>query len=246
MNDNRNGHPDAKTDASSAPRAAMHDSDAAFDSTSTDQALNTRVRDALLDAIRKGELAPGDKLVEVEWAGRLGVSRAPVREAFRALEQAGLLEMYRNRGVFVRRVSEHEADELRAVRALLESHACRLLADRLDAGHAAELHRLLDAMSDALTRNDGARYASLNRAFHDLIVVSAGNRTLHAIYRDMASQLHLSVRASAQDTPADTMRDALAEHRALVTALASRDADTAAQIMHRHIVTPAHPAQGFN
>jgi DNA-binding GntR family transcriptional regulator len=224
MNDNPNGRPEV----------------------GSDQALNTRVRDALLDAIRSGELAPGDKLVEAEWAARLGVSRAPVREAFRALEQAGLLEMYRNRGVFVRRVSEHEADELRVVRALLESHACRLLAERLDAGHAAELHRLLDAMNDALTRNDAVRYAHLNRGFHDLIVVSAGNRTLHAIHRDMASQLHLSAGASAHDAPADTMRDALAEHRALVTALASRDADAAAQIVHEHIVAHAHPAQGFN
>ncbi|HTJ94673.1 MAG TPA: FCD domain-containing protein [Pararobbsia sp.] len=213
---------------------------------SADRALNTRVRDALLDAIQSGELASGDKLVEVDWAGRLGVSRAPVREAFRALEQAGLLEMYRNRGVFVRTVSEAEANELRAVRALLESHACRLLAERLDAGHAAELHRLLDAMSDALTLDDRARYVRLNRAFHDLIVAWAGNRALHGIYRDMIDQLHLSNGIGSDNAPADTMRDALSEHRALVTALASRDADGAAQIMHRHIVTQLHPAQRFN
>jgi DNA-binding GntR family transcriptional regulator len=225
---------------------AAHDGHATQNGMAADQALNARVRDALVDAIQSGALAPGDKLVEVEWAGRLGVSRAPVREAFRALEQAGLLEMYRNRGVFVRTVSEHEAEELRAVRALLESHACRLLAERLDAGNAAELHRLVDAMSDALALDDRERYAQLNRAFHDLIVASAGNRTLHGIYRDMIDQLHLSNRVSGEAAPADAMRGVLAEHRALVTALASRDADAAAQIVHRHIVTQAHPAQGFN
>ncbi|CAM2139831.1 GntR family transcriptional regulator, transcriptional repressor for pyruvate dehydrogenase complex [Pararobbsia alpina] len=225
---------------------ATNDGHPKHDGAGGDQALNTRVRDALLDAIQSGELTPGAKLVEVEWANRLGVSRAPVREAFRALEQAGLLEMYRNRGVFVRTVSEHEADELRAVRALLESHACRLLAERLDAGNAAELHRLVDAMSDALTLDDRERYAQLNRAFHDLIVASAGNRKLHGIYRDMIDQLHLSTRAGTDEAPVDAMRGVLAEHRALVTALASRDADAAAQIMHRHIVTQAHPAQSFN
>lgn len=233
-----------------------------------DRALNAHVRDALWGAIQSGELVPGDKLAEVEWAQRLGVSRAPVREAFRALEQAGLLEMVRNRGVFVRTVSAQEADELRAVRTLVEAHACRLLAERLDAGCAAELHRMLDAMSDALALDDRPRYRQLDRTFHDLIVASAGNGTLHGIYRDMIDQLHLSnpvgdggdrqdgvprtaphspaidarvdgpdsaSRDTHIDVPIGTMRSALAEHRALVTALASRDAEGAARIMQRHI-----------
>jgi DNA-binding GntR family transcriptional regulator len=210
------------------------DSPAAQDAGTVDRALNTRVRDALLGAIQSGELSPGDKLVEMDWAARLGVSRAPVREAFRALEQAGLLEMFRNRGVFVRKVSEDEAHELRSVRALLEAHACRLLAERLDARHAAELHRMLDAMSDATAQGDSVRYAFLNRAFHDLIVSSAGNRTLHGVYRDMIDQLHLSTRAAQPTLEAHAMRGSLAEHRALVTALASRDAEGAAQIIERH------------
>ena len=201
-----------------------------------DTSLSGRARDALQLAIRLGELAPGDKLNEVEWASRLGVSRAPVREAFRALEQGGLVELHRNRGVYVRVVSEQEANELYALRAVLESHACRLLAEQIDANKAAALRGMLDEMSAASADGHHRRYAQLNRAFHDLIVVSAGNRKLYGIYGQMIDELLLSPHESPERDPAQAIGESLAEHRALVTALASRDGESAAQIMQTHII----------
>jgi DNA-binding GntR family transcriptional regulator len=95
--------------------------------------LTALVRDEIERHIIEGALAPGDKLNEADWATRLQVSRGPVREAFRALEQAGLVRTEKNRGVFVRTVSLAEADEIYAVRAVLEEAACRMLASRIDA-----------------------------------------------------------------------------------------------------------------
>src|SRR5262245_43228518 len=82
--------------------------------------LTTLVQHELERRSLAGELAPGDKLNEADIAGALNVSRGPVREAFRALEQAGLVRTEKNRGVFVRQVSIREADEIYEVRAGLD------------------------------------------------------------------------------------------------------------------------------
>src|SRR6201992_1472759 len=99
--------------------------------------LTTLAREEIERHIVEGALAPGDKLNEADWAARLQVSRGPVREAFRALEQAGLVRTEKNRGVFVRTVSLAEADEIDAVRAVLDEAACRMLAVRIDGGKVA-------------------------------------------------------------------------------------------------------------
>ncbi|MEJ0002625.1 MAG: FCD domain-containing protein [Pararobbsia sp.] len=206
------------------------------------ESLTRRACEAIRAAIRRGELAPGDKLNEARWASRLGVSRGPVREAFRTLEQAGLLEMRRNRGVFVRSVSEDEAEELHALRAVLEGHACRMLAERLDAQDAGALHRMLDEMDAALAAGAPRRYAELDRAFHELIVSCAGNRKLYRIHAQMSDELLLCPPAADRETGAPSSAQALAGHRALVTALASRDGEGAARILQAHLAASTRTA----
>ncbi|MDE1181127.1 phosphonate utilization associated transcriptional regulator [Paraburkholderia sp.] len=196
--------------------------------------LTSVVRDEIERHIASGALAPGDKLNEADWAARLQVSRGPVREAFRALEQSGLVRTEKNRGVFVRIVSLDEADEIYAVRGVLEEAACRALAERIDAAQLAGLRVQIDAMRDALDAHDQDAYARANVAFHDAIVAGAGNTKLYDTYRRLVGELRLFRRAAlgARD---DTMERSLAEHRAILTALASRDADRAASLMHAHV-----------
>jgi phosphonate utilization transcriptional regulator len=196
--------------------------------------LTTLVRDEIERHIVEGELAPGAKLNEADWAARLQVSRGPVREAFRALEQAGLVRTEKNRGVFVRTVSLAEADEIYAVRAVLEEAACRMLAANIDASQLAVLRDWLDAMRAALDARDHDAYGRANVAFHDAIVAAAGNLKLYETYRRLVSELSLFRRA-ALVVHADAMERSLAEHRAILTALASRDAAHAAALMHAHV-----------
>ena len=153
--------------------------------------LTTLVRDEIERYIIEGALAPGDKLNEADWAARLQVSRGPVREAFRALEQAGLVRTEKNRGVFVRTVSLAEADEIYAVRAVLEEAACRLLAARIDAQKLAVLREWLDAMRASLDAQDHDAYARANVAFHDAIVAASGNVKLYETHRRLVSELSL-------------------------------------------------------
>ena len=97
--------------------------------------------------IVSGELAVGAKLNEVDIANALGVSRGPVREAFRALDQAGLVRVEKNRGVFVRQLSLDEANEVYEVRAALEALIGRLAAQRIDADEIEQLRAIVKKMA---------------------------------------------------------------------------------------------------
>jgi phosphonate utilization transcriptional regulator len=196
--------------------------------------LTTLVRDEIERHITEGALEPGDKLNEADWATRLQVSRGPVREAFRGLEQAGLVRTEKNRGVFVRTVSPAEADEIYAVRAVLEEAACRMLAARIDARELAVLREWLDAMRAAFDAQDPVAYTRANVAFHDAIVAASGNLKLYETYRGLVSELSL-FRCVALGVHAEAMARSLGEHRAILTALASRDAERAAALMQAHV-----------
>jgi DNA-binding GntR family transcriptional regulator len=97
--------------------------------------------------IVSGEIAVGAKLNEVDIANALGVSRGPVREAFRALDQAGLVRVEKNRGVFVRQLSLEEASEIYEVRAALEGLIGRLAAQRIDADELEQLRAIVRKMA---------------------------------------------------------------------------------------------------
>ena len=188
-----------------------------------EHSLANLVRDEIERCIAGGKLVPGAKLVEAEWAARLEVSRGPVREAFRALEQAGLVRNEKHRGVFVRSVSDAEAGELAALCSVLEEAACRTLAARIDAVQVAALRERLDAMRNALA-DDGA-FARASEAFRDALVEAAGNGKLHEAYRRAVNEWRLTPR----EPQTDAVRQAsYARQRAVLNALASRDADEAA------------------
>src|SRR5438445_10471866 len=129
------------------------------------------------------ELAAGDKLNEAAIAEQLGVSRGPVREAFRALEESGLVRLEKNRGVFVRRISVEEAGEIYDVRAALDELAGRRLAENIKAEQLEQLRSVLRQMDEACEKSDLSAYYLLNLGFHDLMVAFTENKKLIAIYR---------------------------------------------------------------
>ncbi|WP_246025039.1 GntR family transcriptional regulator [Paraburkholderia dinghuensis] len=190
--------------------------------------LTELVRDEIERRIEAGMLAPGDKLNEADWAARLQVSRGPVREAFRALEQAGLVRNEKHRGAFVRSVSALEAAELGAVRTILEEAACRTLTAQIDAAQVAALRERLDAMRDALALDDRRAYTDARDAFRDVLVMAADNGKLHEAYRRCVSELRL---ARVRLPGAEALRASYAVYRAILNALASRKAGEAAALI---------------
>ncbi|MGZ5661440.1 MAG: phosphonate utilization associated transcriptional regulator [Usitatibacter sp.] len=195
--------------------------------------LTTLVQRELERRILAGELAPGDKLTEEEIAGNLNVSRGPVREAFRALESAGLVRTEKNRGVFVREVSVDDADEIYEVRAGLDALIGRLAAQRIKAPEVAELRELMKRMQTAARARSVADYYPLNVRFHDRLAELTRNRTLLAHYRRLVNELHL-YRRETLARGADSFPISTREHSRIVEALAAKDAELASRLMYEH------------
>ncbi len=134
------------------------------------------VQEEIQRMILEGEFEPGEKLGEVELAMRLGVSRGPVREAFRGLEEVGLISFAKNRGVFIRQHSIEEIRELYIVRAGLEEMIGRLLTPKITKPEIKELYDYIERMENSYSYNGARGYFDLNMKFHDRIAEIAGNQ----------------------------------------------------------------------
>lgn len=196
--------------------------------------LTSAVQGELERMILAGELAPGARLTEVALATRLGVSRGPLREAFRMLEQAGLVRIEKNRGVFVRDLPIDEAVEIFDLRAAMDELVGRRLAQQITPAQLTELRGLVDLMEQAVKARDASRYHPLNLAFHDRLVEWAGNRKLTAISRKLIKELSLFGRLTLAD--GGPMPASVGEHRRIVRAIASGDPAAAARAMSDHAI----------
>ena len=197
--------------------------------------LTTLVQQELERRILAGDILPGDKLNESDVATELNVSRGPVREAFRALEQAGLVRTEKNRGVFVRQVSLQEADEIYELRAGLDELIGRLAAERATDGQVAELRAMVVQMREAGRAKDVDAYYPLNIRFHDRLAQIAGNGTLLAAYRRLINELHL-YRRRTLERGADSFHTSTRQHADIVEAVASRDGVRAGECLYQHAV----------
>ncbi len=184
--------------------------------------------------IMAGEIAPGDRINENQLALRFGTSRGPIREALRALEAGGLVELKPNRGVFVRSISVAEACDIYAVRAALFGLAGRLCAERLTAEQIADLKRQIVAMETAAKKKDFDAYYPLNLGLHEFIIDHSGNVVLASHYRDLVKLLHLfRTRSLVQGGGLAISNN---EHHEMVEAIAARDGERAHRAHFDHVM----------
>jgi phosphonate utilization transcriptional regulator len=196
--------------------------------------LTSVVQGELERMILSGELAPGEKLTEVALAAKLGVSRGPLREAFRILEEAGLVRTEKNRGVFVRDIPIDEAVEIFDLRAAMDELVGRRLAEKITAAQLKEIRSLVDQMEQVVKAKDARRYHLLNLQFHDRLVELAGNRKLTAIYRKLIKELSLFRRLNLAD--GWLLPISANEHRQIVKAIASGDPEAAGRALFDHVI----------
>ena len=201
------------------------------------QSLTTLVQQEIERMILDGELCSGDKLNEAALAARLRVSRGPVREAFRALQESGLVQTEKNRGVFVREMPMQEADETYTVRAALDQLVGQILAVSIAPAQMKELRQMQERMERAVTGRSLDDYYPLNLQFHDLLVQFTGNGKLLSTYRRLVNELSLYRRDTlAQGSKVGGLTVSNSEHRRIVQAIASGDAEAAGRSMHEHVM----------
>ena len=189
----------------------------------------------LRKAILKGELQPGERLMEIALANRLGVSRTPVREAIRMLEHEGLVVMKPRRGAQVAKITEQELNDVLEVRKSLEMLAANKACERMteedmkamrDAG--AEFRKL------ALNPNcDLTALTEADVAFHDTIYRGTRNRRLNQILANLREQMYRFRLEYLKDA---SIRESLvSEHEEIMKAVAGRDGGLAADLIGEHI-----------
>lgn len=198
--------------------------------------LGKLVRDDVLGMILRGEIKAGERINEPDIAGRLGVSRVPVREALRGLESSGLVEARKHAGVFVRKLGGEEVRALYELRALLDGFAGRRAA-ALPEVERIRLAEALDAsvarMQDAAQAVNVSAYYSENLRFHWLMVEAAGNAALSETYRNIVQKLHLSRLTNLSHGLGMTV--SVADHREIAAALRAGDAPRCQQLLELHV-----------
>ena len=183
--------------------------------------------------IIEGMLAPGARLNERELSEQLGLSRTPLREAFRLLAAEGLLLQLPNRGVQVVALSREDVRHAFEVMASLEGLAGELAAARVTDADLDDLRALQGDLEKAHKRRDLPAYYRVNRAIHDRLNAIAANPVLAQTCRTLNARLH-ALRFRSNLNGAKWER-AVAEHRSMLAALAARDGAALRDLLVRHL-----------
>ena len=199
------------------------------------ESMTTLVRRELERMVETGELTAGSRLNENALAARLGVSRGPIREACRGLEQGGLVTLIANRGFFIRELESREAAELYEIRAVLYGLAGRVLAPKITQKQAAELQGYIDAMQGAIADADLNVFYPNNLRFHEALVQFSGSERLRQECVSIHREMHL-FRRRTLDLPG-RMAISNDEHRTILKRLVEHDAEGAATELERHVLT---------
>jgi DNA-binding GntR family transcriptional regulator len=192
--------------------------------------LREGVYEALLELIITRALQPGQHLVESELATRLGISRQPVREALQRLSTEGWVDLRPAHGAFVHSPTEEEADQLLAVRSLLEAESARLAAANMTPKAVTGLREICERGVSALAADEVDAVVAANAELHSAIVELSGNKVL----AELAAQVDRRVRWYYTPVARQRGPESWTEHAALIDALAEHDGEQAAQIMREH------------
>ena len=195
--------------------------------------LRDVVFNTLRQAILKGELEPGERLMEIQLADRLGVSRTPIREAIRKLELEGLVSIIPNKGAYVTGITRKDVEDIYAIRSLLEG-----LCARWATAHITE--KQLDALEENIylsefhaSKGHAQKLTELDDQFHDILYEACSSKMLEHQLRDF----HEYVRRMRKQNLSGSERglEAVLEHKQIMEAIRQKDADRAQELAALHM-----------
>lgn len=195
------------------------------------------LRDVVFNTLRKailtGQLKPGERLMEVHLANRLGVSRTPIREAIRKLELEGLVIMIPRRGAEVARITEKSLKDVLEVRRALDALSVELACDRIVEADLERLREACQNFEQVAREADASVIAKADVSLHDIIVEATGNRRLQQLVNNLSEQMYRYRFVYIQE---ESRHDNLvAEHREIYESIVSRDKERASAAAKLHI-----------
>lgn len=195
--------------------------------------LREVVSDTLRQAIRDGALKPGERLMEIPLAQELGVSRTPIREAIRKLEQEGFVVMIPRRGTYVADISLKDISQVFEIRSALEELAAALAAERITNEEIEYLERMLVEIGTYIETKEMDKVVETDIAFHEVLYKASRNDRLVEIFHNLREQT-LRFRTVSMNQPG-RLAKTREEHRLLVEAIANRDANKARKMARMHM-----------
>lgn len=195
--------------------------------------LRDVVFNTLRQAILTGELKPGERLMEIHLADRLGVSRTPIREAIRKLELEGLVVMIPRKGAQVARITEKNLKDVLEVRRALDMLAVKLACSRMDDEYKKQLREACDEFARVVKNNNTKDITEADVRFHDIINKATGNDRLIQLVNNLAEQMYRYRLEYIKD--AAYHNRLVAEHEEIYSAIMDGDEERAAKAVVLHI-----------
>ncbi len=195
------------------------------------QTLREKILETIRDAILKGSLRPGERVSEPELAERFGISRTPIREAFRQLESEGYLEVIPRKGAVVASLSERDVIEFYAIKSILEGHAARIAAERMTERDLERLETINAKLQEIAADGDIKGFFRVHNEFHELFIKASGNDKLIELINQLVLKFNrLRLASLAQPGRMDI---SVQEHRKIIEAFRRHDGEQADSLVRR-------------
>lgn len=198
------------------------------------QPLRNVVFNTLRDAILRGDLQPGERLMEIHLAKKLGVSRTPVREAISMLEQEGLAVTYPRRGAQVARMTVKDLDDVLEIREVLDTLAASLACRNMNSDDINNLAAACTDFEKATRGNDIREVVRTDEAFHNVIYEASGNPRLRAILLNLKGQMYRFRFEYVKDK--SNYPFLIKEHKDILEALKTRNEEEVIKHTKKHLV----------
>lgn len=186
----------------------------------------------------RGQLVPGQHVVEKDIVEAMGLSRGPVRDAFRILENQGLVVRYPHRGTFVAGMAVQDAEEIYSLRGALEILAADYAIKNATDAQFDELDRIVDRMAERIETNyTQVEAIELDMQFHDALYQISGHSRLQTAWVALRGQVSLLILTHRRLDPADFREKGVAYHRQIVACLRQRDTEAVRAAVRRHLAS---------
>jgi DNA-binding GntR family transcriptional regulator len=194
--------------------------------------LREKILEHIRDAIISGSLKAGSKVSEPELADRYGISRTPIREAFRQLESEGYLTVIPRRGAVVSEFSQKDVEDFYAIKSILEGYAAREACNKLTGKELDKLQANNVRLSELAAQNDIKTFFKIHNDFHDMFIKAADNERLRELITSVETRFQ-RLRFMSLSLPG-RMKISVQEHGKIIEAFRRKDAETAEMLVRKN------------